>query len=123
MDREIDRSLHERRVELLREETLATGFGQRAVLDGVASGLDDGQGQLLDRPAERAAQPVLRLMRLGQGERAPSRPDHQGSRIRHSCSLPCARAAACNQSAVACAAARTIGGAEPGREVRKLRPR
>ena len=75
MHREIDRALGEREIELLREQPLAAGLRQRPVLDRVAGGLDDAERQLRLIEAERRREPVLRLARLGERERAAARAD------------------------------------------------
>ena len=78
MDGEIDGAVEERDVELLGEQPLAARFRERPVLDGVARGLDDRQGQVLHAPAMSGGEPVLRLVRLREGERAAPRADDEG---------------------------------------------
>src|SRR5918993_821410 len=78
MHREVDRALEERDVELLREQALAAGLRERSILDRVAGGLDDAQRQLVGREAVRAAQPVLRLVRLRERQGRAAGADDQG---------------------------------------------
>jgi hypothetical protein len=78
MDGEVDGAFEKRDVELLRKKPLATRFRERPILDGVARGLDDLQGQVLHVPAMGGHQPVLRLMGLRQRQGAAARADDQG---------------------------------------------
>ena len=94
MHRDVDGARELGDVELLGEEPLAAGFRERAVLDGVAGGLDDFQREVALVASERRCQPLLRLVGLCEGEGAAPGADDQGrffptcrhfSGLRHEC--------------------------------------
>ena len=55
MDGRVDLARQKREVDLLGEEALAAGLGERPVLDRVAAGADDLERDPLDVPAVRLA--------------------------------------------------------------------
>jgi len=75
VDGEIDPAVAERLLDLLGEQALAAGLRQRPVLDGIAGGLDDGDGDALRRPAEGGGQRIAHRMGLPQGQRAAAGAD------------------------------------------------
>ena len=56
MDRGVDRAGEKRDVDLLGEQALAAGLGQRPVLDAIATGADHLKRDPLDLPALRLGQ-------------------------------------------------------------------
>ncbi len=72
MDGGVDATLQQGLLDLLDEQSLAAGFGERPVLDHVARGLDghdlDGAGRRERR--HRPGQGVAHQAGLGEGERA-----------------------------------------------------
>jgi hypothetical protein len=79
MHRKIDRTGDERLLDLLGEEALAAGIGQRPVADRIARGADDLERDLLRGNAARR-QAIAHLLRLGERQRATARADDERGR-------------------------------------------
>ena len=80
MDRNVDRSLKLRLIQLLGEQSLAANLGERAVLDHVAAGLDDDDFEMFFRRAMDQSQTAARLMRLRQRQGTAARAYFQPGR-------------------------------------------
>jgi hypothetical protein len=80
---DVDATGQHRLFDLLDEQALAAGLGQRPVLDGIARGLDDDdldrirRGQRRRRPRQR----VAHQSGLGEGELAAARAKSQGCHV------------------------------------------
>ena len=73
MHRGVDLAVEQRRVDLLGEQPLAAGFGERPVLDEVAAGADDLRARLRSRPSRAPPRRSPRLVRLSQSQRRAAR--------------------------------------------------
>ena len=80
MHREIDGAGAERLLDLLGEQALAAGLGQRPVLDHVAGGADGLDRDLIGSNAMRGGEAGAHFPRLGERERAAARADAQQRR-------------------------------------------
>ena len=79
MDGRVDRAGEQRRVDLLGEQALAAGVGERPVLDRVAARADDLKRDPLDLPAVRLGQAAARLVRLDERQRRTARSEGKQS--------------------------------------------
>src|SRR5438132_4554160 len=77
MHRQIDGAGDERLLDLLREQALAAGLGQRPVADHVAAGADDLELDALSGKRVRGGQAITHLSGLRERERAAARADDE----------------------------------------------
>ena len=80
------RAVAQRLLDLLGEQALAAGLGERAVLDDVAGGLDHRDRDRLRRDAVGRGEPRAHLVGLPQRQRAAAGADAQkrrGGGLRH----------------------------------------
>ena len=83
-DGKVDPAVEQGLLDLLGEEALAAGVGERPVLDHVTGGADGLDLDRVGRPAVRGGEAVAHRARLRQRERAAARADAEdGGRLLH----------------------------------------
>jgi hypothetical protein len=80
MDGYVDRAIKLRLIEFLGEKPFAPDFAQGAILDHVATGLDDDDFEMLFESAMNQREAAARLMRLRQRQWAAARANFQQGR-------------------------------------------
>ena len=81
MHGEVDGAGQQRLLDLLGEQPLAAGLGERPVLDRVAGGADDLDLDPLGVEAAGGGEPALHLARLHQRQRRAARADTENRRF------------------------------------------
>ena len=95
MHGEIDRAVEQRLLDLLGEQSLAAGFGERPVENLVAGSADGDELDLRREKPVRGDQPLAHLLRLLERQRAAARADAQKRRSGQGLHLPTSRCYAC----------------------------